>query len=63
MQRIKFDLELKKTGYNKYGHYQFGKYSCQFCKSDRLEKIKFIGENKVDNGYSCIDCNAKMIIK
>lgn len=31
----KFDSQQKHSGFNKYGHYQFGKHTCQYCKSDR----------------------------
>jgi len=39
MQEIKFDSKQKKSGFNKYGHYQFGNETCIYCKSDRTEWV------------------------
>lgn len=32
---IKFDDKQEKSGFNKFGHYQFGSNCCAMCKRDR----------------------------
>ena len=39
MTEIRFDPNQKKSGCNKFGHYQFGNETCQYCKSDRTEWV------------------------
>lgn len=56
---IVFDTKQKHSGFNKYGHYQFGCLTCPFCKSDRTERTKQ-PECKEEGKYKylnqCHDC-------
>ncbi len=64
---IKFDKTQKKSGYNKFGHYQFGSESCQFCQSDNVDQLmgldllqfkEFYGDKEF-KAFHCNDCTAQ----
>lgn len=48
MEQIIFDPTQIKDGFNKHGHYQFGKHTCPYCKSDKTSQEKDKSHRKCD---------------